>query len=181
MTEKERMLAGEPYRPTDPELIAARKRAKGLCARYNASPVELDRASLEELLGRATDAYIEPPFFCDYGFNIRLGARFYANHGLVILDVMAVDIGADVFVAPNVVISTATHPLLPEERNSGIEMARAITIESSVWIDSGVQVLPGVTIGEGTTIGAGSVVTKDIPARCVAVGNPCRVIRQLGG
>jgi len=87
------MLAGEPYRPTDPELVAARKRAKGLCARYNSSPVELDRASLEELLGRATDAYIEPPFFCDYGFNIRLGARFYANHGLVILDVMAVDIG----------------------------------------------------------------------------------------
>jgi len=173
------MLAGEPYRPTDPELVAARKRAKGLCARYKASPVDLDRASLEELLGRATDAYIEPPFFCDYGFNIRLGARFYANHGLVILDVMAVDIGDDVFVAPNVVISTATHPLLPEERNSGIEMARAITIGSNVWIGSGVQVLPGVTIGEGTTIGAGSVVTKDIPARCVAAGNPCRVIRQI--
>ena len=180
MSEMERMLAGEPYRPADPELVAARKRAKALCARYNASATELDRAALAGLLGHATDAYIEPPFYCDYGFNIRLGERFYANHGLVILDVMQVDIGADVFVGPNVVISTATHPVSPEERNSGIEMARAIRIGSNVWIGSGVQVLPGVTIGEGSTIGAGSVVTRDIPARCVAAGNPCRVLRRLG-
>lgn len=179
MTEKARMLAGEPYRPSDPELVAARKRAKALCARYNASAVEHDRAALEELLGYATDAYIEPPFFCDYGFNIRLGARFYANHGLVVLDVMRIEIGDDVYISPNVVLSAATHSVDPEERTSGFELGRRITLGSKVWIGSGVQVLPGVTIGEGTTIGAGSVVTRPIPARCVAVGNPCRVVRRL--
>ena len=173
------MLAGELYRPSDPELVDARKRAKRLCARYNAAPVDHDRAALEELLGHATDAYIEPPFFCDYGFNIRLGARFYANHGLVILDVMPVTIGDDVYIGPHVVISAATHPIDPEQRVSGLEMGKPITIGSKVWIGSGVQVLPGVTIGEGTTIGAGAVVSKDVPARCVAAGNPCRVIREL--
>jgi len=172
------MLAGELYRPSDPELVAARKRAKALCARYNAAPVDHDRAALEELLG-PTDAYIEPPFFCDYGFNIRLGQRFYANHGLVILDVMRVEIGDDVYIGPNVVISAATHPIDPDERVSGMELGRPIGIGSKAWIGSGVQILPGVTIGEGTTIGAGSVVTRDMPARCVAAGNPCRVIREL--
>jgi maltose O-acetyltransferase len=179
MSEKERMLAGELYRPMDPELVTGRRRAKGLCARYNAASVDHDRAALEELLGYATDAYIEPPFFCDYGFNIGLGLRFYANHGLIILDVMRVEIGDDVYIAPNVVISAATHSVDPQARISGVEFGRIVKIGNAVWIGSGVQVLPGATIGEGTTIGAGSVVTKDIPARCVAVGNPCRVVRRL--
>jgi maltose O-acetyltransferase len=178
-SERARMLAGELYRPMDPELVEGRKRAKRLCARYNASVGDLDRATLEELLGYATDAYIEPPFFCDYGTHIRLGRRFYANHGLVILDVCPVEVGEDVYIAPNVVISAATHPIDPEERVCGLELGKPIVIGSKVWIGSGAQILPGVAIGEGTTIGAGAVVTKDIPARCVAAGNPCRVLRTL--
>jgi maltose O-acetyltransferase len=179
MSEREKMLAGELYRANDPRLVLERRRAKAICRRYNASENVPDAEMLRELFGRASDAYIEPPFFCDYGYNIRLGARFYANHGLVILDVLPVTIGDDVFIAPNVVISTATHPLDVQTRNSGLELGKPITIGSSVWIGSGVQILPGVTIGDGTTIGAGAVVTKDIPANCVAAGNPCRVIREL--
>jgi maltose O-acetyltransferase len=180
MDEKSRMLAGALYRATDAVLVAERKRAKALCREYNASETLPNAAILRALFGRPTDAYIEPPFFCDYGYNIRLGARFYANHGLIVLDVMPVTIGDDVFVAPNVVISAATHPADVATRISGLELGKPVTIGSGVWIGSGVQVLPGVSIGDGTTIGAGSVVTRDIPAHCVAAGNPCRVLRHLG-
>lgn len=179
MSEKSRMLAGELYRANDPQLVEERRRAKAICRSYNASENVPDAELLRELFGHATDAYIEPPFFCDYGYNIRLGARFYANHGLIILDVMPVTIGDDVFIAPNVVISAATHPLDVETRNSGLESGKPITIGRGVWIGSGAQILPGVTIGDGTTIGAGAVVTEDIPANCVAAGNPSRVIRAL--
>ena len=179
MSEKEKMLAGELYRANDPELVEERRRAKALCRRYNASQAVPDAEILRELLGRTTDAYIEPPFFCDYGYNLALGARFYANHGLVILDVAPVTIGDGVFVAPNVVISAATHPLDVATRAAGLELGKPITIGRDVWIGSGVQVLPGVTIGEGATIGAGAVVTKDVPPNCVAAGNPCRVLRFL--
>jgi len=179
MSEKARMLAGELYRANDPELVEERRRAKAICRRYNASESVPDAELLRELLGHTTDAYIEPPFFCDYGYNIRLGARFYANHGLVILDVMPVTIGDDVFIAPNVVISAATHPIDVTVRISGVESGKPVTIGNGVWIGSGVQLMPGVAIGDGTTIGAGSVVTKDIPAHCVAAGNPCRVMRAL--
>jgi maltose O-acetyltransferase len=179
MTEKEKMLAGELYRANDRELVDERRRAKAICRRYNASENVPDAEMLRELFGRATDAYIEPPFFCDYGYNVKLGARFYANHGLVILDVMPVTIGEGVFVAPNVVISAATHPLDPDTRATGLEQGKPVTIGDGVWIGSGAQVLPGVTIGSGTTVGAGAVVTRDLPARCVAAGNPCRVLRFL--
>jgi maltose O-acetyltransferase len=179
MTEKSKMLAGELYRASDPQLVEERRHAKELCRRYNASAGTPDLELLAQLLGRATDAYIEPPFFCDYGYNIALGQRFYANHGLVILDVMAVVIGDDVSIAPNVVISAATHPVEPEQRRQGLELGLPVTIGSGAWIGSGVQILPGVTVGEGTTIGAGSVVTRSIPARCVAAGNPCRILRYL--
>ena len=179
MTEKEKMLAGELYRASDPGLVEERRRAKMICRRYNASDNVPDAEMLRELLGHATDAHIEPPFFCDYGYNIRLGARFYANHGLIVLDVMPVTIGDDVFIAPNVVISAATHPVDVETRIAGLELGRPVTIGHGVWIGSGVQVLPGVTIGDGSIIGAGAVVTKDIPANCVAAGNPCRVMREL--
>jgi maltose O-acetyltransferase len=178
-SEKSKMLAGEPYRANDCDLVEERRRAKALCRRYNASESIPDAALLAQLFGYATDAHIEPPFYCDYGYNIRLGQRFYANHGLVILDVMPVTIGDDVFIAPNVVISTAEHPVDPETRGEGLESGREVRVGDNVWIGSGVQVLPGVEIGEGTTIGAGSVVTRSIPARCVAVGNPCRVTRRL--
>ncbi|MGY2133033.1 sugar O-acetyltransferase [Hymenobacter sp. HD11105] len=177
LTEREKMLAGELYQANDPELVAARQRAKALCHRYNQQPLELDRAVLAELLGYETDAYIEAPLRCDYGFNIHLGQNFYANYNLTILDCAPVHIGDNVFVAPNVVLSTAGHPVEAGPRVAGWEFAHPITIGDSVWLGAGVIVLPGVTIGAGTTIGAGSVVTRNIAPNSVAVGNPCRVIR----
>ena len=178
-TEREKMLDGDLYRASDPELVAARRRAKALCHRYNAAVPDLDLATLAELLGCPTDAYLEPPFFCDYGANIAMGQRVYANHGLVVLDCAAVTIGDDTYIGPNVVLSTAGHPVDPVERTSGVEWARSIRIGRRVWIGAGVIVVPGVEIGDDVTIGAGSVVTRSIPARTVAFGNPCRVQRSL--
>ncbi|MDU0371470.1 sugar O-acetyltransferase [Hymenobacter endophyticus] len=179
LTPKQQMLAGELYQANDPELVAERLRAKQLCHRYNQEPVHLSRQVLTELLGYETDAHIEAPFRCDYGYNIRLGRNFYANYNFTVLDCAPVTIGDNVFVAPNVVLSTAGHPVEVEPRITGWEFARPITIGDNVWLGAGVLVMPGVTIGAGTTIGAGSVVTRDIPAGVVAVGNPCRVIRTV--
>ncbi|OUJ70874.1 sugar O-acetyltransferase [Hymenobacter crusticola] len=178
-TEKEKMLAGELYQANDPELVAERLRAKTLCHYYNQQPVELDKGVLSELLGYKTDAHIETMFRCDYGYNIKLGRNFYANYNLVVLDCALVTIGDDVFVAPNVVISTAGHPVEAGPRVAGWEFAKPITIGSKVWLGTGVLVMPGVTIGDNAVIGAGSVVTRSIPANSVAVGNPCRVIREV--
>ena len=178
-TEKEKMLLGELYRASDDELTRERKRAKTLCHRYNQYVEELDMAALRELFGHPTDAYLEPPFFCDYGYNIRLGRRVYANHNLVILDCAPVAIGDDASIGPNVVISAAGHPVDPESRIAGLEFAKPITVGNRVWIGASVVIVPGVEIGDDVTVGAGSVVTKSIPANCVAVGNPCRVLRQL--
>ncbi|MCR5889362.1 sugar O-acetyltransferase [Hymenobacter sp. J193] len=179
MTPKQQMLAGELYQANDPELVAERRRAKQLCHRYNQEPVDLNRQVLGELLGYETDAHVEAPFRCDYGYNIQLGRNFYANYGFTVLDCALVSIGDNVFVAPNVVLSTAGHPVEAEPRVAGWEFARPIIIGDNVWLGAGVIVLPGVTIGAGTTIGAGSVVTRSIPAGVVAVGNPCRVIRTV--
>lgn len=181
MNEKEKMLAGELYRADDPQLSAERRRAKLLCYRFNQSVAEIDTATLKELLGRDTDAWLEPPFYCDYGYNLTLGERVYANHNLVVLDCATVTIGDDVMIGPNVTFATASHPLDPVERASGVEYALPIAIGSRVWIGAGVTVLAGVTIGDNTIIGAGSVVNKSILANCVAVGNPCRVIRDGPG
>lgn len=178
-TEKEKMLAGELYRASDAELSADRQHAKSLCHAYNRAGPDLDRGVLNALFGYDTDAYLEPPFYCDYGHNIRLGSNVYANHNLVVLDCAQVTIGDDVYIGPNVVIATAAHPIDPAERSTGLEYAQPIRIGSNVWIGASVTIVPGVEIGEGTTIGAGSVVTGSIPARSVAVGNPCRVVRQI--
>jgi maltose O-acetyltransferase len=180
-SEKTKMLAGELYLASDAELTAARKRAKALCAAYNRAVVDLDLGILAELLGYPTDAYLEPPFYCDYGYNIRLGRSVYANHNLVVLDCAPVMLGDHVYIGPNTVLSTAGHPLDPVVRTSGLEYAKPITIGDNVWIGASVSVLPGVEIGANTTIGAGSVVTRSIPPDCIAVGNPCRVLRELGG
>jgi maltose O-acetyltransferase len=180
-TEKEKMLAGDLYLASDQELIVERRRAKSLCRRYNRDAPEAGMHILQELFGYSTDAYLEPPFFCDYGYNIHLGAGVYANHNLVILDCAPVRVGSSVFIGPNVVISTAGHPVEPSPRVSGLEFAKPITIGDGVWIGAGVAILPGVEIGENTTIGAGSVVTKNIAKNCVAAGNPCRVLRHLDG
>jgi maltose O-acetyltransferase len=177
--EKEKMLAGELYFANDSQLVSERKRAKSLCHRYNQWVESLNVETLAEILGYATDAYIEPPFYCDYGYNIRLGKNVYANHNLIILDGARVEIGDNVFFGPNVVLSSAGHPLDFVVRNSGLEFAEPILIGDNVWLGANVVVVPGVEIGSNVTIGAGSVVTKSIESNCVAVGNPCRVLRRL--
>lgn len=182
-TEKQKMLAGELYLASDPELAAESKRASLLLHRYNQTSVEEqdDRSQLlQELFGAVGERpVIVPPFHCDYGIHIYLGDRVYMNFGCVILDCNTVHIGNDVMCAPHVQIYTAYHPTEPQMRLTGRELAAPVRIGNNVWLGGGVIVCPGVTIGDNTTIGAGSVVTKDIPANVVAVGNPCRVIRQL--
>lgn len=177
------MLAGRLYHAQDPDLTAARLRARQLVFRYNQSaPGEegLRREVAAELFGRMGEGcYLEPPLRCDYGFNIRLGDRVYVNFNLVVLDCAAVTIGNDVLIGPNVGIYTAGHPVDPGLRREGLEFALPVTIEDGVWIGGHAVIAPGVRIGRNSVIGAGSVVTKDIPANVVAVGNPCRVIRPI--
>jgi maltose O-acetyltransferase len=182
-SEREKMLAGELYIAMDPELAAARMRARQLTRRYNQSREDegdLRLALLRELIGSLGEqAIIEPPFHCDYGENITIGDNFFMNFGGIILDCNVVRIGANVQCGPSVQLLAATHPLIATERIAGPELSAPITIGDNVWLGGGVIVCPGVTIGANTTIGAGSVVTRDIPANVFAAGNPCRVIRTL--
>ena len=180
---RERMLAGDPYIADDPEIGEQSAAALDLMAAYNATTVRqapLRRQLLEELLGSVGESTeIRPPFYVDYGSHIRIGARCFANFGLVALDVAAITIGDDVQMGPNVQLLTPTHPVEPGPRRDKWEAAQPITIGDNVWLGGGTIVLPGVTIGENTVVGAGSVVTRDLPANVVAVGNPARVIRSL--
>jgi maltose O-acetyltransferase len=171
------MLAGEMYLAGDPQLVAERERCEQLLRAYNADG---DAALLGELLGSVgKNAYIRPPFFCDYGYNVTLGDDVFANFNCVMLDVVAIAIGDRVQMASGVQLLAADHPLGAQERASGREFGSPITIADDVWLGGGAIVCPGVTIGQGTVIGAGSVVTKDIPPGVVAVGNPCRVVREI--
>lgn len=183
MTEREKMLAGMNYDAFDDDLKAARIRAKLLCRKFNdLLPDEVEKRTelLKELLGKTgKNIWVEQPFLCDYGDNIEVGENFYANYNLVVLDCAKVTIGDNAFIAPNVGIYTAAHPIVAEQRISGMEFAAPITIGNNVWIGGGTQICPGVTIGDNTVIGAGSVVTKDIPANVVAAGVPCRVLRKI--
>ncbi len=183
MTEYEKMLKGEVYSAVDASLLKERNACSELCWEYNQiRPTDLKARNekLRQILGEADDDIaINPPFHCDYGKQISVGKRFFANFNLVILDEAPVTIGDDVFIGPNVGIYTACHSTDPEERNTGQEWARPVVIGRNCWIGGNVTILPGVTIGEGCTIGAGSVVVKDVPAHSVAVGNPCTVIRKL--
>jgi len=182
-SEKEKMLAGELYLATDPELVAMQTRARELMWEYNRTrPTETAKREelLKRLFGRIGPRMtIEPPFYCDYGCHIFAGERFYMNYGCVILDVHEVHIGDNVLCAPYVQIIAAHHPTDPAERVTGRESATPVRIGSNVWLGSGVIVCPGVTIGDNTTIGAGSIVVKDIPSNVVAAGNPCRVIKSV--
>lgn len=181
-TEKNKMLLGEMYDANDVELSKERLECKLKCFAYNQlSPAEsgMRLQILGELLGRCKQIVVEPSFWCDYGYNINVGDNFYANHNLVILDCAKVTFGDNVFIGPNCSFYTAGHPLDVEARNNGDEYALPITIGNNVWFGGSVTVLPGITIGDNTTIGAGSVVTKDIPANVVAVGNPCKVLRKI--
>jgi maltose O-acetyltransferase len=176
-SEKQKMLAGELYRP-DEELGAEQAAAKVWMARYNASlaaPVSERHALLCERLGHVgRDAVIRPPFFCDYGYNIRLGDGVFLNFNCVILDVVEVTIGDRTQIGPAVQIYTADHPRDAETRRAGLEFGRPIRIGSDVWIGGGAILLPGVTIGDGAVIGAGSVVTRDVPIGVTVAGNPAR-------
>jgi acetyltransferase-like isoleucine patch superfamily enzyme len=180
-SEKQKMLDEELYYSGVPELKEALLNSKEMCYDYNnLRPRELDKKKeiLKKLLKKVgEECYIEPPFFCDYGFNTTLGDNFYANHNLVILDVCEVTFGNNVFIGPNVGIYTAGHPIDVELRNKGLEYGKKIKVGNNVWIGGNVCILPGVTIGDNVTIGAGSVVTKDIPSNVTAFGNPCKVFK----
>ena len=181
-SEKQKMLAGELYEPLDPELVRARERARDLCQDLNATRAKDQKARrriLTELFGKGGESvWMEPPFFCDYGSNILLGERVFFNFNCVVLDVCQVKIGDFTMFGPAVQIYTATHPMNAELRRKQ-EFAKPIEIGSDVWVGGGAIICPGVKIGSKTVIGAGSVVTKDIPDGVVAVGNPCRVIREI--
>jgi maltose O-acetyltransferase len=180
---RERMLAGDLYIADDPESERLAQRGVRLAHDYETAYREDPAAArpiLADLLGDlGADAHVKPPLFVDYGENIRIGARTFVNYHLTALDVAAITIGADCQIGPNVQLLTPTHPVDPQPRRDKLEAAQPITIGDNVWLGGGVIVCPGVTIGENSVIGAGSVVTRDIPANVVAVGNPARVIREI--
>lgn len=177
------MVRGELYLASDPELVAARVRARRLFARFNASDPgdAAERTSImRELMGSfGSEAWIEPPLYCDYGAQITIGAGVFVNFGAVFLDPAPITIGAGAQLGPNVQLLTADHPRNAATRAAGPELGRPITIGSRCWLGGGVIVCPRVTIGEDTIVGAGSVVVRDLPARVIAAGNPARVVREL--
>ena len=180
---RDRMLAGDQYIADDPVLARESTRAAVLTARYNSTAGDDDAGRgriLRELLGTVGEgSVIRPPFHCDYGYQTHIGARTFANWGLIALDVGRITIGNDVQIGPSVQLLTATHPLEPEPRREKWEGSKPITIADNVWLGGGVIVCPGVRIGENTVVGAGAIVVRDLPANVVAVGNPARVILQL--
>lgn len=183
MSEKENMLAGLFYNAADEELTQARHAARRLLWQYNATdPADQEKRQdlCQKLFGKAgKNLSIEPPFFCDYGTQIYFGDNVFINFNCTILDCARVEIGEGTMMGPNVQIYTATHPLEPKARREGKEFAAPIKIGKHVWIGGGAIILPGITIADGAVIGAGAVVTKDVPAFAVAVGNPAKVKRQF--
>lgn len=183
MNQKERMLAGLPYKAWLDGLSEERFACKQKIYEFNMLPpsqAEQVPERLKAILGKTGETlWIEAPFHCDYGWNIEVGNNFFANYNLVILDVGKVTVGENVMCAPNVSIYTAGHPLHPEMRNTGYEYGIPVTIGDNVWIGGNAVIMPGVHIGSNVVIGAGSVVVKDIPNNMVAVGNPCKVIRAI--
>jgi maltose O-acetyltransferase len=181
-TERQKMLAGELYNPFDPELVAARERARDLCHTLNATRESQQterRRLLQDLFGSGGDTVsMQPPFYCDYGANIHLGTRVFFNFNCVVLDVCRVRIGDYTLIGPAVQIYTPMHPFDAAQRRLA-EFGKPVDIGADVWIGGGAIILPGVRIGSRTVIGAGSVVTRDVPDQVFAAGNPCRVIRAL--
>ncbi|MCD5533301.1 sugar O-acetyltransferase [Lactobacillus delbrueckii] len=176
------MPTGQVYNPGQgEELMAELAACKAKCLRYNQLTTAAEKKELlKEILGQTSEnCHIEPNFWCDYGWNIKVGNNFYANHNLTVLDAGGVTFGDNVFIGPDCGFYTSGHPLDAERRNTGLEYAYPITVGNNVWIGGGVRVVPGISIGDNSVIGAGSVVVKDIPANCVAAGNPCRVIREV--
>ena len=183
MTEKEKMLAGELYNAGDPVLVKERHHARLLTQQIN----KLDEDSKKErnqllrqlMPNSGKGLWIEPPFYCDYGYNIKTGKNVFFNFNCVILDVMPVTIGSDVLFGPNVQIYTATHPMEAEARKTWLEFAKPISIGNDVWVGGGAIICPGVSIGNGVVIGAGAVVTKSVPDNVFVGGNPARVIKEI--
>ncbi|WP_144797142.1 sugar O-acetyltransferase [Halorubrum depositum] len=182
-TETERMLSGEAYDSSDPTLVADRERARDLARRYNATS-EAERDRRERLLRELFDAVgegptVQPPFRCDYGYNVAVGDDFFANYGCVFLDSNPIAFGDRCLLGPGVHVYTPTHPLDPEERATGRERAEPVTVGDDVWIGGRAVLNPGVTVGDGAVIASGAVVAEDVPARTVVGGNPARVIREI--
>ena len=178
------MIAGECYSAIDPQLLEELVVTQEILVEYNALPpadTQRKREILKSLLGYVADneVIINQPFRCDYGKQISVGKRFFANFNFTVLDEAPVTIGDDCFIGPNVSIYTACHSTDPVRRNSRVEWAKPVNIGNNVWIGGSVTILPGVSIGDNVTIGAGSVVVKDIPSNCIAAGNPCKVVRKL--
>ncbi|WP_408009177.1 maltose acetyltransferase domain-containing protein [Pseudalkalibacillus sp. A8] len=182
-TEKKKMLAGEMYDPADSTLIKERENARRLTRLINGTTeTEADKrvSLLKELFGLTGEQiYIEPSFRCDYGYNIHVGENFFANFDCVILDVCKVTFGDNCMLAPGVHIYTATHPIHPVERNSGIEYGKPITFGDNVWIGGGAIINPGLKIGDNVVIASGAVLTKDVPANVVVGGNPAKIIKHV--
>ena len=182
-TNRERMLAGDLYIADDPDNARIARRAVQLADAYHRAAIADEGAArplLEQLLGTLGEgAFVKPPLYVDYGENIHLGARSFVNYNLIALDVVAITIGEDCQIGPNVQLLTPTHPIDPGQRRDKLEAAEPITIGDNVWLGGGVIVCPGVTIGDNSVIGAGSVVTRDIAPNVVAVGNPARVIQEI--
>ncbi len=181
--ERQKMMSGQLYRASDPELLAARRRARRLTRLYNQTAedeVERRLELLKELFGKVGPRVeIEPPFYCDYGDNIYLGDNVFVNFGCVVLDCNRVEIGDGVQFGPGVHVYGGTHPTDPAVRASGLELGLPVRVGNNVWVGGGAVLGPGVTVGDNSVIGAGSVVVKDVPANAVAVGSPCRVVRSL--
>ncbi|CAM3820757.1 Nodulation protein L [Pseudomonas reidholzensis] len=185
LSEKQKMLSGQLYHASCPQLQAEQMANRQWMQRYNNSadlPNEGRHALLAEHFGKVGEGVvIRPPFYCDYGYNLTVGANTFMNFNCVILDVLPVRIGDDCQIAPSVQIYTADHPLDPDVRRTGLESGRPVTIGNNVWIGGGAIILPGVTIGDNAVVGAGSVVTRDVPAGAVVVGNPARVRQPAQG
>lgn len=184
MTEKEKAAAGYLFDPNhDPQNAEDIKRCLDLCHQYNhciPSDLETKQQLLKKIIGRmGENVVITAPFWCDHGYNISIGNHFYSNHNLVITDGVQVAFGDHVLLAPNCCFTTAEHPIDAEQRSQGLEVAKPIRVGDNVWIGAGAIVLAGVTIGDNSIIGAGSVVKQDIPANVVAVGVPCKVLREI--
>lgn len=182
-SEKEKMLAGEMYDPHDPTLVEERRDARRLTAEFNATAAdEADRREslLRDLFGSVGEnPHVEPPFRCDYGYNVHVGDDFAANFDCVILDVCRVEFGDDCMVAPGVHVYTATHPLDAEERVAGEEYGKPVTVGDRVWLGGGAIVNPGVTIGDDSVVASGAVVTRDVPSDVLVQGNPAEVVKEL--
>ncbi|PWK87487.1 maltose O-acetyltransferase [Lentzea atacamensis] len=178
ISEKQKMMNGQLYKDSDPALVAERRRAQQLVDEFNATR---DDAVIKELLGSiGEDSWVMPRFQCDYGYQIHLGSNSFLNYDAILMDCATITIGDDVSIGPRAQLLTALHPIEDHEaRRQRFETAAPITIGNNVWLGGGVIVCAGVTIGDNAVIGAGSVVTRDIPPRVLAVGNPCKVIRDL--